>query len=485
MEESRNRQQPAPRENLEPSAAHRTGQAVDLAENVLSQKDGEAAAWSRDNREELARLARMASLDPLTGLLNRSGMEQRISEALLAMGPEDTYALFMLDMDNFKQINDLLGHPEGDRCLSRAARDIARQFRSSDIVGRIGGDEFMAFLPRNAAASLVRNKAFALVDALQFTMCANRPIQLSCSVGVVIGRGPAAFSALYQQADLALYTAKNGGKCRYHIAEFNPGAADRPRAPVNDSINAVQLKDLLEYMDGGVILLELAEQVRQIYVSPGYCRMLGCQPDSYDLPRALSETAVHPEDIPGLEKALRTGAAQGIAADCIFRETADGQNWQWRHCRAASLRYTGSPYPVMVALITDISQFQHVLEMFQLIQCCSFRAFGIYEMGEPVQTLYCSEQLLARTGLTQKEYRRRVAEDATVLFHPIDSPDAYGQVLAALEQDRPLDLIYHANDGFWQNSGLMRAQGVKIGEQNGHPLILALFSDYVPPAERN
>jgi|GEM_PF-313197 len=453
-------------------------------ENISERKEAELASFpdmeqrpEQANPEEMRRLARLASLDPLTGLLNRAAMEQRITEELRDLGPEDTYALFMIDLDNFKQVNDLLGHLQGDLCLSRVAKDIAKLFRSSDIVGRIGGDEFMAFLPRRVTAKLVRDKAAALVNALQFTVGGSRPIHISTSLGVVIRCGPADFPSLYRQADMALYAAKSAGKSCSHIVEAAEGGQTRENTAATESANAVQLKELLECMDAGVVLLELADPVRQIYVSPGYCKLTGCSPESYQLPRPLREAGVHPEDLPGLEAALREGAARGAVADYVFREAGGGQGWTWRHCRAVRIRYQASAYPVMVAVITNIDELKRSAQIFETMVQHAPVGMGIYEMGERIKTLFCNDRMLEITGLTLEEYARRVAQDATVIFHPDDLPDAYITVLNALRENRPLDLVYHANADFWRSDRLMRAQGVKIGEQNGNPLLLVLFSD--------
>ena len=94
----------------------------------------------------LEELQRRASRDALSGLLNRATMEQSIRERLQAMTPEERCALFIVDLDNFKQVNDTLGHRAGDEAIRQAGRILSGIFRASDIVGRLGGDEFAVFL---------------------------------------------------------------------------------------------------------------------------------------------------------------------------------------------------------------------------------------------------------------------------------------------------------------------------------------------------
>ena len=94
----------------------------------------------------LEELRRRASRDALSGLLNRATMEQSIQERLRAMTSDENCALFIVDLDNFKQVNDTLGHRAGDQAIRQAGKILSRIFRASDIVGRLGGDEFAIFL---------------------------------------------------------------------------------------------------------------------------------------------------------------------------------------------------------------------------------------------------------------------------------------------------------------------------------------------------
>ena len=95
---------------------------------------------------ELKLLAERASRDVLSGLLNRETATTYIEQCLQHMRPGDICALFIIDLDNFKQVNDTLGHQAGDQVIQLAARALSGCFRATDIVGRLGGDEFFALL---------------------------------------------------------------------------------------------------------------------------------------------------------------------------------------------------------------------------------------------------------------------------------------------------------------------------------------------------
>ena len=177
-------------------------------------------------------LQKKAEEDPLTGLLNKNFTHARIAAALESQ-PEGTLsALLILDMDNFKQVNDRCGHPYGDTVLTWAAERLRHFFRSGDIIGRIGGDEFMIFLKNVPDTALVEKRCQALLRAMSSLLDGrDGAVRLSCSLGVALapehGR---AFQELFQRADNALYQAKALGKNGYVIySEASPGQL--PRQP--------------------------------------------------------------------------------------------------------------------------------------------------------------------------------------------------------------------------------------------------------------
>lgn len=164
--------------------------------------------------------------DSLTGLLNKAAAQEGIRDILIKQ-PDTVFAFFMLDIDDFKGINDSLGHAAGDEILIKFAQTLKRQFRENDIVGRIGGDEFVAFVPV-ADAVTARNKAGMLIDALHQPLEAEGGIQsVSTSVGVsLFSQDAKAFEGLYKKADFALYKAKKRGKDIYVLYEDTLGYED-------------------------------------------------------------------------------------------------------------------------------------------------------------------------------------------------------------------------------------------------------------------
>ena len=155
--------------------------------------------------------------DPLTGLYNKA-TTQDIVRRLLEENPDKPFAFFILDIDNFKQINDRCGHAVGDEAIVRFATLILSRFRDSDVVGRIGGDEFAVFLPV-PDRRWVERKAADLVAAL-CTVNTSGPhaYKLSASVGIAISPDAGTtFETLYKKADAALYIVKEHGRNGFEI----------------------------------------------------------------------------------------------------------------------------------------------------------------------------------------------------------------------------------------------------------------------------
>lgn len=178
--------------------------------------------------EKESLLKAKAETDTLTGVLNKGAFQDRVNDELQKIEEGFVGALFIIDLDNFKNVNDTLGHAVGDRVLAEAAKKLCVVFSDKDVVGRIGGDEFSAFLKYNP--EFVRNGS-VLTDEKAKLICARinetytvgtKSVNVSASVGVAIIRGKnIPYQDLYKEADEKLYEAKNLGKNCYKITEVN------------------------------------------------------------------------------------------------------------------------------------------------------------------------------------------------------------------------------------------------------------------------
>lgn len=171
----------------------------------------------RKNIDEDKRKELLAYFDEMTKFLTKTATKRKIS-SLLAENLGEMYAFFLFDIDNFKQVNDNLGHSFGDYCIREFTGIIKKNFREKDVLGRIGGDEFVAFIPV-PNVGWVENKAGELSRALDADCTkAEKTWHLSASIGVAIAPADGVdFETLYEKADEALYQTKEKGKNGYTI----------------------------------------------------------------------------------------------------------------------------------------------------------------------------------------------------------------------------------------------------------------------------
>ena len=163
-------------------------------------------------------LEQQAVFDALTQVYNRSAGIRKISTALETMQPEDISAFLILDLDNFKQVNDCLGHMMGDQVLIEVARIMKTHFRNYDVICRLGGDEFIIFIqkiPLEALDKIVRSFLRKLVLTYSSE---GKEVTVSASVGAALAPVHGTdFSQLYEKADSALYQVKNSSKNDYML----------------------------------------------------------------------------------------------------------------------------------------------------------------------------------------------------------------------------------------------------------------------------
>ena len=160
-----------------------------------------------------------AEKDALTGLYNKGATKQLI-ENVIQESPKDALnALMIIDLDNFKEVNDLMGHAQGDQVLVDTANALNEIFKGGDIVGRIGGDEFVVFMKNLKAISNADILAGKVVRDVDYSFdYEDRVIRVTCSVGVAIFPYHGSdYAELFKKADKAVYTAKANGKCGYRI----------------------------------------------------------------------------------------------------------------------------------------------------------------------------------------------------------------------------------------------------------------------------
>lgn len=127
-------------------------------------------------------------------------------------------ALFLIDLDNFKKINDIFGHRTGDKVLFEAANTLKTSLRSSDLLGRLGGDEFVLLIKNAPNIEAIHKIAQKLNKSIIKTYTkSNKSITISCSIGISIIHKNMTFKKIYTNADKALYNVKSNGRNSYFI----------------------------------------------------------------------------------------------------------------------------------------------------------------------------------------------------------------------------------------------------------------------------
>lgn len=169
-------------------------------------------------------LDKKATMDALTGIYNKKSFEEAVAEKIGLRKGKGGLALILFDLDNFKGVNDNLGHAFGDEVLAGVGEIMRANFRSSDLLGRLGGDEFavlldMSGLEEGDMRTLIEKRCGALCEAFHhYYTGEKKDYKVSASMGVsVLGADNASFEVMYKEADDALYIAKNSGKDTYRI----------------------------------------------------------------------------------------------------------------------------------------------------------------------------------------------------------------------------------------------------------------------------
>jgi diguanylate cyclase (GGDEF)-like protein len=218
------------------------------AEFELAQRLGDAAALALDNAHIRARLEREAQTDSLTGLYNHRYFHERLRRELtLASAEHEHVAVVMIDIDDFKKVNDVFGHAVGDELLAELAGHLRATVRASDVVCRIGGEEFAIIVPRSRAERTVMlaERLAERLEAVELELAG----KIAVSIGIAQGPEDAANPReLVACAEAAMMTAKARGKNQ--VVRFDDAATERPRAARREDIRSIAHLKMLQSLAG-------------------------------------------------------------------------------------------------------------------------------------------------------------------------------------------------------------------------------------------
>lgn len=192
--------------------------------------------YSMQNKDKIAKLHEETKLDPFTKVLNKTATEEAIND-FISKNPDNRSCLLMIDIDNFKKVNDILGHIYGDEYIFKSINSLKALIRATDIIGRVGGDEFIIFIKNLQDKKILLEKLGHVIKLFdkkidtEYTV-----IKTSCSIGIsMYPQNGNSYEELYLKADRALYTAKNNGKNTYEFYSY--------RNNLNHDISAYQSKE--------------------------------------------------------------------------------------------------------------------------------------------------------------------------------------------------------------------------------------------------
>jgi len=207
----------------------------------------ELGALAIERQEARDEIARLAYYDALTGLPNRAYLQNLIVEVIQACEAGKKVALAFLDVDNFKDVNDTLGHAAGDRLLAELAQRLRAQIEPGNLLGRLGGDEFVIVLPNCDAtgASLVASR---ITDAIGAPFqIGTRHVPMSASMGISIYPDHAVdIGELMQQADAAMYEAKRAGRSTHRFFSANMKELSEQRLAYTAALRATIARGALK-----------------------------------------------------------------------------------------------------------------------------------------------------------------------------------------------------------------------------------------------
>lgn len=297
---------------------------------VVGKVENVQAQYEQSKKEQ--NLLEQAERDALTGLYNRQ-IETRISAILTEVGYG---SLFMLDLDDFKYINDIYGHVAGDAVLIHMGEILQSIFRASDYIYRAGGDEFIVFMPGVHTEALLAEKAKAILEkAGEVFAYKEKEMSLSCSIGIAVcpdhgltltDMMSAADQAMYQvkklsKKDFAFYRKLETGGTQLYEMEQQYMAR-----------TAQQMETVFQAIPGGIALYRYTDRLETVYFTDGVAALSDMGRDEYNRwISADSLVAVYEEDRPRILHNLGKAIANNSDIDEQYRIYRKDGSYLWIH----------------------------------------------------------------------------------------------------------------------------------------------------------
>jgi diguanylate cyclase len=377
------------------------------------------SSMRRAVRSAEAHLHFLAHVDPVTTLPNRHEFNERLAFALTkAKRYETSVGLLLLDLDNFKVVNDTLGHDAGDELLKLVAERLVATLRSTDIICRTGGDEFVVIVEPSDDAIEVRGVANKILAALGAPFeVKGHHLYVTASIGVsVYPRDAKDAQTLTRSADTAMYHAKNKGKNAFEVFQSDMEQRAQKRLKLEANLRRALGRGQLQLHYQPQLDLRSGRIVGVEALARWYCAELGHVSPAEFIPVAEESGIIIALGRWVLQSACRQAAAwreQGlletiehVAVNLSARQTRDGA--LMNDIRAV-LAETGLPAKLLELEITEGVLMENVNANLDLLQ--RFQAAGIHLSIDDFGTGYSSMSYLKRFPIDQLKIDRSFVHD--------------------------------------------------------------------------
>lgn len=423
-------------------------------------------------RERDLVLRRMADYDPLTALVNRGYFLRILDDEIQRIEQRGgSSAVFFVDLDQFKYVNDTLGHASGDRLLVQVSQLFTARMRDGDVVGRFGGDEFL-ILARNIGRDGARDLAKALNNLMRgFHFVEDGQVfNVYCSIGVaMVDSGRAATNELIAQADIACHEAKRRGRNRYHLHEL----ADKQEARMAADVSYSRL--IKEALSGDTFKLHYQpivslnggrERIYEVLLRlPGMDGEM-ISPTAF-LPAAERFGLMGDIDQWVITHAMaELGRQRDAGADVVFSVNLSGQVFEdpnsFQVINETLARYNLSPNSIIFEITEQVAvrHLDRAREIMQSLMARGFR-FALDDFGAGFSAFSYLKHLPVQFIKISQEFIESLANDVVdraMVKSIVQVARALGrQTIAEYVQDaRTIDLL--------REYGVDYAQGYFIGE---------------------
>lgn len=450
--------------------------------------------------------------DPLTGVLNRKYFEDKVNN-LIKKEPTSQHAVFMIDLDNFKQVNDSYGHVEGDKVLISMSKALTAVLRVGDIIGRIGGDEFMVCLKNIPYMEAIEKRAGFICDLMKIEITDGK--FTSGSIGISIyPRDGMNFNELYKCADAAVYKAKEKGRCRFEFyssdmrnLEVKTSVSPIDMVKSDDDLSVDKKRQLEEIMAFNKKLLQRQEEderfrifmerremssveynfkTKTFYASESFYKYdISAQGGERLFSRNVDLSGVHPDDRALFrEQILKENVESESNIQVALRLKMEQGEYVW--CRLTVIHLCGADGRIergigVIAREDALKNQPYVqLEALTKYMMAGTALLEVEEQG--ISPIYISEGLKHMTGINASDEVRSV-EEIRSLFSPKDRAelfaDFYQSTIGGNLFERTVQMKFHGENG-WGN---IRAVRIPY-EGSRNPVIIVILTNITETKEK-